>query len=176
MGFIGQKFTWMAKRGVGDEIWVRLDRSLCSMEWRLLYPEGFVRHLPRMNSDHCPLLIQPMSSQISNGHHKPFRFQAMWLKSNNFSNVVSNAWGYRNMEIGEKVGLLSKHLIQWNKNEFRCIFKNKRRLLARIQGIQNILSRSFRFSLDKLEKKLIHDYNTIVEQEEIFWLQKFRNC
>ena len=46
MGFIGAKFTWMTKRGVHEEIWERLDRAVCSMEWRLQFMEGLVRHLP----------------------------------------------------------------------------------------------------------------------------------
>ena len=32
LGFIGQNFTWMARRGVREEIWERLDRALCSMD------------------------------------------------------------------------------------------------------------------------------------------------
>ena len=42
MGFIGQKFTWMTRRGLCEDIWERLDRALCSMEWRSLYAKGFV--------------------------------------------------------------------------------------------------------------------------------------
>ena len=37
MGFIRQKFTWMTKRGVGEDIWERLDGGLCSMEWRDMF-------------------------------------------------------------------------------------------------------------------------------------------
>ncbi|KAK2662407.1 hypothetical protein Ddye_000981 [Dipteronia dyeriana] len=58
LGFIGSKFTWMTKKGVHEEIWERLDRALCSMDWRLLFVEGFMRHLPRVLSDHCHILIQ----------------------------------------------------------------------------------------------------------------------
>ncbi|KAK3199386.1 hypothetical protein Dsin_022801 [Dipteronia sinensis] len=57
MGFIGPRFTWMNKRGIGEEIWERLDRALYSMEWRLHYSEGFVSDLPRLFADHCPMLI-----------------------------------------------------------------------------------------------------------------------
>ncbi|KAK3222791.1 hypothetical protein Dsin_009816 [Dipteronia sinensis] len=32
MGFIGSRFTWMAKKGIGEEIWERLDKALCSMD------------------------------------------------------------------------------------------------------------------------------------------------
>ena len=30
--FVGQKFTWMTRRGFREDIWENLDRALCSME------------------------------------------------------------------------------------------------------------------------------------------------
>ena len=90
MGFIGPRFTWMNKRGVGDEVWERLDRGLCSMEWRIHYSESFVKHLPRLSSDHCPVLIQLQSTQIPYSMSKPFRFEAMWLKNKDFEAIISN--------------------------------------------------------------------------------------
>ncbi|KAK3229448.1 hypothetical protein Dsin_001329 [Dipteronia sinensis] len=37
LDFIGQKYTWMTRRGVSEDIWVRIDRALCSMEWRVSF-------------------------------------------------------------------------------------------------------------------------------------------
>ncbi|KAL5760949.1 hypothetical protein ACOSQ2_019787 [Xanthoceras sorbifolium] len=64
LGFVGQKFTWMTKRGVNDDIWCRLNRAVCSIDWRMMFPEGFVRHLPRINSDHCPIVLNLYSAHI----------------------------------------------------------------------------------------------------------------
>ena len=30
LGFTGPKFTWMTKRGIGEDIWERLDKAVCS--------------------------------------------------------------------------------------------------------------------------------------------------
>ncbi|XP_021721066.1 uncharacterized protein LOC110688610 [Chenopodium quinoa] len=35
----------------------RLDRGLVNEDWRLRFVEGAVRSLPRLTSDHCPILI-----------------------------------------------------------------------------------------------------------------------
>ncbi|KAK3212007.1 hypothetical protein Dsin_016713 [Dipteronia sinensis] len=66
LGFTSPKFTWMTKIGIREEIWEKLDRALCSMDWRLRYAEGYVRHLPRVLSDHCHVLIQLYSNHIPN--------------------------------------------------------------------------------------------------------------
>ncbi|KAL5752312.1 hypothetical protein ACOSQ2_022819 [Xanthoceras sorbifolium] len=176
MGFIGQNFTWMTRRGIGEEIWERLDRALCSPDWRLLYGEGFVKHLPRINSDHCPLLMSLTSRHIPEGKLKPFRFEAMWLKHSNFNEVVSNNWCKANVGIKEKVDRLTEHLRTWKYEVFGYIFKNKRRIMARLQGVQNCLSRGFKTHLAIFEQNLANEYNKIIEQEELFWLQKSRNC
>ncbi|KAK3231896.1 hypothetical protein Dsin_003777 [Dipteronia sinensis] len=92
LGFIGSKFTWMTKRGIGEAIWEWLDRAFCFMDWRLQYAEGFVRHLPRVVSDHCPVLIQLHSNHIPNASCKSFRFEAVWLKHRKFEDVISKNW------------------------------------------------------------------------------------
>ncbi|KAK0608600.1 hypothetical protein LWI29_033148 [Acer saccharum] len=88
MGFIGQKFTWMIKRGICEEIWERLDRALCSMEWRSLFTKGFIRHLPRNSSDHCPIMLNLHSSHVPRNPLKPFRFEVMWMKHEDFGELV----------------------------------------------------------------------------------------
>lgn len=78
LGFSGAEFTWCKKNIHGETLWERLDRGLCNITWRLKFPEGFVRHLPRVKSDHCPILISLNSAQCPRSEFKIFRFQAMW--------------------------------------------------------------------------------------------------
>lgn len=48
-------------------------------------------------------------------------------------------------------------------------------MLARIEGVQKRSSDGlFSQSLEKLEQKLIKEYNDILLQEEIYWFQKSR--
>ncbi|KAJ9173186.1 hypothetical protein P3X46_016349 [Hevea brasiliensis] len=52
LGYKGPHFTW-SRSGV----WVRLDRALCNALWHMKFQEASVFHLPRMNSDHRPILL-----------------------------------------------------------------------------------------------------------------------
>lgn len=53
LGFQGNKFTW--KRG---SLYQRLDRVLCNFEWQTDFMDASVKHLPRIKSDHSPLLLR----------------------------------------------------------------------------------------------------------------------
>ncbi|KAK3198862.1 hypothetical protein Dsin_022277 [Dipteronia sinensis] len=108
LGFIGQKFTWMTRRGVREEIWERLDRALCSMDWRSSFAEGFVQHLPRVSSDHCPIMLSLQSIHIPRNSLKPFKFDAMWMKHEQFGDLVRQRWGVHNGNIVEKVNSLTE--------------------------------------------------------------------
>ncbi|KAI5322896.1 hypothetical protein L3X38_031968 [Prunus dulcis] len=80
LGFIGSPYTWTDKRDNGKTIWRRIDRGICNTSWRIAFSEAFIKHLPRINSDHNPLLLSLDSLHIPGSHVKPFRFEAMWLK------------------------------------------------------------------------------------------------
>ncbi|KAK3211028.1 hypothetical protein Dsin_015734 [Dipteronia sinensis] len=176
MRFIGPKYTWMTKWGISEEIWVRLDRALCSMDWRLRFGEGFIRHLPRVNSDHCHILLHLHSSQIPSGFRKPFRFEAIWLRHKSFPEVVKSNWNLQKSNVTKKVHDLTEVLKVWNKEQFGNLFRNKKRILTILQGVQNCLSGKYIASLDALEDKLMKEYNCIIDQEKLIWMQKSRNC
>lgn len=64
---------------------------LCNMDWRLVFSKAVVHHLPRVKSNHGPLLISLVENQnvrIQLGFH----FQATWLTSKEFSNFVERSW------------------------------------------------------------------------------------
>ncbi|KAK1584321.1 hypothetical protein Q3G72_031946 [Acer saccharum] len=164
----------MTNRGSNESIWERLDRAICSKDWRLLFAEGFLRHLPRVASDHCPILLSLHSNHIPRSHLKPFRFEAMWLKHVNFDQTVKQFWETQPVSFVDKTQGLANVLLNWNRTSFGCIFHRKRRILARLQGIQTCLGDRFKPSLSKLEAKLQEEYNQIIDQEEIFWRQKSR--
>ena len=75
----------------------------------------------------------------------------------------------------DKIIMFSNKLKEWNKNTFGCIFQKKRRIFERLQGIQRSLGEVFRPGLITLDAALQEEYKLIIEQEEIFWMQKSRN-
>ncbi|XP_008231245.1 PREDICTED: uncharacterized protein LOC103330439 [Prunus mume] len=92
LGFFGAQFTWCNKRNVESIIWKRLDRGLCTINWRLLYPEAHLMHLPRVNADHCPILVSLESNHRLDKGNVPFRFQAMWMSHIEFSTFIADCW------------------------------------------------------------------------------------
>ncbi|EEF38254.1 conserved hypothetical protein [Ricinus communis] len=53
MGFKGPKFTW--ERGM---VYERLDKGICNVSWGLKFPESTIHHLPRIKSDHRPIMLR----------------------------------------------------------------------------------------------------------------------
>ncbi|KAL7224711.1 hypothetical protein ACSBR1_026069 [Camellia fascicularis] len=50
----------------------RLDRALCNAEWRITFPEGAVRNLPRTYLDHSPLMVYTEGQRINLQKSKMF--------------------------------------------------------------------------------------------------------
>ncbi|KAI5324319.1 hypothetical protein L3X38_033392 [Prunus dulcis] len=142
LGFSRAKFTWCNKRNADAIIWKRLDRGLSNIAWRLLFPEAYLSHLPRVNSDHCPIMVRLSFAYLPDKDCVPFRFQAMWFTHPKFSEFIADLWQSNNGNAVLKYAGLVSSLVSWNR---------------------------------QLENELSTEYNLILEQEELFWLQKSRN-
>ena len=113
------------------------------------------------------------NESIGNRGLKPFRFLASWLTDKRFSSFVSQMWKKDvdyNVSVKEFIGKID----HWNKNEFGNIFKWKKKILARLNGIQKALESHHSDNLVKLETQLSKELNDILNQEELLWLQKSR--
>ncbi|XP_019184648.1 PREDICTED: uncharacterized protein LOC109179603 [Ipomoea nil] len=132
MGFSGARLTWM--RGSEPEKGARLDRALCNVEWRHRFPEATVRHLPRVASDHTPILLH---SDGRGGPRGPdtFRFQAAWLTNDSFKEVIHKTWAPGHA-LQRNIAMVRDELTVWNREVFGNIEGRKMNLLARIGGIQ----------------------------------------
>ena len=62
----------------------------------------------------------------------------------------------------------------WNKSKFGNIFHRKKRILARLNGVQCALTSNPSESLYRLEKSLREDYFIILKLEEELWALKSR--
>ncbi|XP_047942998.1 uncharacterized protein LOC125189812 [Salvia hispanica] len=122
VGADGPKFTWA--RG---NILERLDRVLLGEGWTKLFEASRVTNLPRVLSDHCPMLI---SCKTPGPRVKPsFRFQNMWVRHHLFLQEVDRCWkedtgtkGMINVQI--KLSRLKRSLIIWNRVVFGNVFEN----------------------------------------------------
>ncbi|KAG2680435.1 hypothetical protein I3760_11G099200, partial [Carya illinoinensis] len=75
----GGDFTWSNGR-----TWSRLDRFLVSLSWEAHFPDLCQKHLPRLSSNHFPILLD--CGGIHEGR-RYFKFKNMWLKADGFCRV-----------------------------------------------------------------------------------------
>ena len=77
--------------------------------------------------------------------------------------MINTAWNMPNNSLTEKFDFLTTYLKNWNKDVFGNIFRNKRNILARIEGIQKARSLQYSHNLFLLEKDLIKQFNDILK-------------
>ncbi|WCJ24603.1 hypothetical protein M5689_006549 [Euphorbia peplus] len=80
LDFVGDEYTWFNRRSGIDSIWERLDRVIVDTQWFNLFPGAQVTTLPRIDSDHNPIIIEmiPPSGQVR--QRRRFRFKPMWIQ------------------------------------------------------------------------------------------------
>ncbi|KAL0425617.1 UNVERIFIED_CONTAM: putative mitochondrial protein [Sesamum radiatum] len=92
-GFTGTPFTWCNGHSLPTTLRERLDRACANMEWSRLFPNVSVKHEPVNYSDHVVLIIRltdipDYSSRVA----RPWRFEAAWLQSPQYEQVVAAGW------------------------------------------------------------------------------------
>ncbi|KAI9122178.1 hypothetical protein K1719_006867 [Acacia pycnantha] len=114
MGAQGPLFTWKGPKWEGlERVYKRLDRCLCSLSWHERFEEAEIRVLPRICSDHHPLLVRTtMEGNV--WRQRNFRYEAMWKMHEQFDNVMATCWR-RNLEAHYSLDPLQIDLIKWNK-------------------------------------------------------------
>jgi exonuclease III len=86
LGFNGPRFTWMNKRPNGL-VMERLDRILCNPSWKHCFEEANVLHLPRVSSNHNPILSDTSPVQHALGP-RPFHLETIRFNDPSFPNLV----------------------------------------------------------------------------------------
>ncbi|XP_050216415.1 uncharacterized protein LOC126667478 [Mercurialis annua] len=168
LDFRGPAYTW--RRG---NLFQRLDRGLCNNNWCNIFPNAITHHLPRIHSDHRPILIKLNSIQQVTTVTKPFRFLSSWITHQDFEKVVTKGWQHQR-PLTENINLVTNEISEWNVNVFGNIFKQKKQLMGRLNGIQKVLETRNCSYLSNLETHLQAELNEILLREESFWLQKSR--
>ncbi|KAI9091963.1 hypothetical protein K1719_027898 [Acacia pycnantha] len=152
---------------------MRLDRAICNSDWVQFFPHYGVDHLPKVFSDHRPILINLNLDPHFNPSNKPFRFMAPWLTHPDFSPLVDRIWS-ANGDILNCLAAFTEEVQRWNHGTFGAIGKRKRKLLNRINGIQKRLEGqpSNHDFLSDLDLSLRDEFENVCFQEELLWLQK----
>ncbi|GMI83210.1 hypothetical protein HRI_001990300 [Hibiscus trionum] len=167
MGYKGPLFTWEH----GD-LKQRLDRCLCNEALFQVYPVSEVLHLPKLESNHNPILLHVGEGSVEKST-RPFRYVRAWNDHPDFHRLVSEVWcGDRN--IFDTVLEFQNRGKVWNMDVFGHIGRRKTLLLARIKGVEIATSRRDSDFLINLEHDLKLDLAQVLKEEESLWHQKSR--
>jgi hypothetical protein len=120
----GYPFTWIKSRGSSHVLEERLDRAFANTNWLMLYPEVRLQNLLTSYSDHSPILLHT-SVMVRNGNTYSFRFENIWLKEEDVSDVVEEGWsGKRDLDVGmdvtSRVSQCADKLQKWGKRKRMC--------------------------------------------------------
>lgn len=164
---VGTRFTWRGPLWEGRErVFKRLDRVLCNVGWRLRFQEGFGKVLPRVHSDHHPIMIM-LNGEPHSPTNRPFRFEVAWLSYDTFPSFLQEKWN-KDVVLPTSLQYLTPNLHEWNKETFGNIFHRKKELLARLNGIQNSPTYGRSRFLDFLEKELQDQLALTLHQENVY--------
>lgn len=167
LGFQGSQFTWSNGRLGSANIRERLDRAWCNLEWRLQYSGAIISHLLRAGSDHHPLLLADPST-TPRPKFLGFRFLEVWFQHPDFGKKVEELWEKEPNNIEITMNLFKERLWKWNVESFGNIFWRKKRVQARLMGIQQVLPTQPKQSLHRLEHKLLQELDELLKQEELY--------
>lgn len=67
----------------------RLDRVLCNLAWREMFESASVSHLPKHQSDHCPLLVR-LENRNTTNFRPQFIFQLESLRNGSWGDKRRN--------------------------------------------------------------------------------------
>ncbi|GLT58322.1 hypothetical protein SLA2020_312230 [Shorea laevis] len=173
MGYVGERYTWVNMRN-SRIIRERLDRFWCNSNCRVLFPEATVYHLPRLISDHNPILLN-LAPQIPSIGKRPFRFEKFWFDHPEFINIVDKIWSHPHNNTSSCLASTIASIKVWSHDTFGNLFKWKKVILARLNGIHKSLSINHNNFLFCLEKELSQEYADILKCEVDLWFLKSRS-
>uniref|UniRef100_A0A7N0ZZX1 Endonuclease/exonuclease/phosphatase domain-containing protein n=1 Tax=Kalanchoe fedtschenkoi TaxID=63787 RepID=A0A7N0ZZX1_KALFE len=120
LGYIGSPFTWSNNQSGRHRVWVRLDRALGNGHLMSAFPNIQVMHLPRIGSDHAPILISLERRERQGAN---FKYLRIWKSHATFHRTIQDAWEGRRdrdplVNLGRKLKDTAKALGRWNKSTF----------------------------------------------------------
>lgn len=82
-------------------------------------------HLPRVDSDHNPLLMKDPTSGVTRSYR--FRYEHVWHSHLCFYSLVQSTWNsfkYSGSPFSEKLSILASELHSWSRLNFNNLARN----------------------------------------------------
>eukprot|EP00253_Pinus_taeda_P032639 PITA_32639 len=133
------KFTWTNNRTGENHISARLDRFLISSSLMLDNIIVFTKILPKLTSDHKPILIC-LKKEEDLGP-LPFRFSPLWAGKDGFLETVQAAWrievyGSPSFVWEQKLKSVKTALKAWIKKSTQSPNRQRKEAIFQLEGIQ----------------------------------------
>ncbi|GAU46013.1 hypothetical protein TSUD_401350 [Trifolium subterraneum] len=176
---MGTQLTWNNGRLGSEYVALRLDRTICNMEWINLWHKISCYSLVRNSSDHHPILFS--QELFATQHALPFRFFKVWLEHEDCARVVKDIWGKHVIgspmaRLQQKLKRLKKALKDWNRNIFVNMHNNVDIAVSEVNRIQLLID-----SGDVSDELMLQDYQAqlilskALIQHDNFWREKARS-
>ncbi|GKV23249.1 hypothetical protein SLEP1_g33000 [Rubroshorea leprosula] len=115
---LGCKYTWLRKQNGRVLLRERLDRALFNMLALEAFPNTKVINLPRLCSDHHPMLLCLEASLQRDRISKPIQFEVAWLTHEDFKPTFTSAWASHRSSITAAIKSVQGACLKWNKEVF----------------------------------------------------------
>lgn len=175
VSFKGSPFTRWNGRAGDDCMFERMDRILSNSEFLDMFSHIEVEHLPRLGSDHTPLLLS--CEFVAAKTKRPFRFLKFWTEHELFKDVIRMNWDTKCssnpfLDFKRKIKQIKKALSLWSRETYGDIFQQ---LIIR-EEIERIKEKLFE-ELPSGENRTIMqrekaEYNKYLHLKESYWQQK----
>lgn len=157
----GAKYTWSNCREVPSLS--RLDRFLYFIEWEELFPRRSQSSLPRLVSDHSPIVLE---SVWGKGGPSPFKVEEVWFNEPDFMDLVKQVWtqtqysGNPSRIFALKLKNLKSQLKAWSNLSVEYFKEECKKCLVKIKEIDLLeesrsLSQEERVSRDLCRKEFM---------------------
>ncbi|KAJ6799570.1 uncharacterized protein M6B38_206310 [Iris pallida] len=171
LGFDGPAYTWSNGRSPQFLIQERLDRVLANPDWSHLHPLASVSVLPRINSDHAPILLN--THKRSPYRRRSLKFEEFWTSHVEYSSIIKKLWRNFDLEypsnIPMKLNHTLQHLNKWGKSNFGNI---KLRIPILKSKLLDIRSMNPNPSNVLEERSLAQELNDLLHLEDTYWKQR----
>lgn len=143
LGYKGLDWTFERRIQNGEFCRVRLDRALASSAWCNLFPIASVRHLTAVKSDHSPILLmnqmEANNQRIANS--KPFRYELMWERHEQFLSMLEQIWGQKIAhtagDFRDKLHDIAASILGWSTSTFGAVRSEFRVLRKKLEELRS---------------------------------------
>ncbi|KAI0496413.1 hypothetical protein KFK09_022729 [Dendrobium nobile] len=174
---IGPKYTWCNNKRGADRILEKLDRCLVNANAFNSSHRLLVKHLTRLASDHCPIMLRLLN--FIPPIKKILKFEEVWTSIPASVAVVNNSWnkntrGDPSQILNLKLKRSLRDLYYWSKAKFKALNVQKEELKTEVHRLQELEAESGFLSEEDqwfLRAKM-EELNIILAQLSTWWRQR----